>query len=119
MQFRTEREGFQPYLRDDKLVRPWAIPGVPGLEHRIGGLEKENISGNISYDAHNHELMCRIRAERVEKIADDAAADRSPRRRIAASCSSSAGAARTARSAPASNACARAATASATCSCAT
>ena len=71
VQFRTEREGFQPYLRDDKLARPWAIPGVPGLEHRIGGLEKENISGNISYDANNHELMCRIRAERVEKIADD------------------------------------------------
>jgi 2-oxoglutarate ferredoxin oxidoreductase subunit alpha len=71
VEFRTDREGFQPYLRDDKLVRPWAIPGVPGLEHRIGGLEKENITGNISYDAHNHELMCRIRAERVEKIADD------------------------------------------------
>jgi 2-oxoglutarate ferredoxin oxidoreductase subunit alpha len=68
--FRTEREGFKPYLRNDDLVRPWAIPGVPGLEHRIGGLEKENISGNISYDAQNHELMCRIRAERVEKIAD-------------------------------------------------
>jgi 2-oxoglutarate ferredoxin oxidoreductase subunit alpha len=53
------------------LARPWAIPGVPGLEHRIGGLEKQNITGNISYDAHNHELMCKLRAERVEKIADD------------------------------------------------
>jgi 2-oxoglutarate ferredoxin oxidoreductase subunit alpha len=70
VQFRTEREGFAPYLRNEHLARPWAIPGVPGLEHRIGGLEKENVSGNISYDAHNHELMCRIRAERVEKIAD-------------------------------------------------
>jgi len=71
VQFRTEKAGFEPYLRDDKLVRPWAIPGVPGLEHRVGGLEKANITGDISYDPDNHELMCRIRAERVEKIADD------------------------------------------------
>jgi 2-oxoglutarate ferredoxin oxidoreductase subunit alpha len=71
VEFRTEREGFAPYLRDEKLVRPWAIPGVPGLEHRIGGLEKQNITGNISYDADNHELMCKLRAERVSKIADD------------------------------------------------
>ncbi len=71
VKFRTEKEGFAPYLRDDKLVRPWAIPGVPGLEHRIGGLEKQNITGNISYDAANHALMSKIRAERVEKIADD------------------------------------------------
>lgn len=71
VKFRTEKEGFAPYLRDDKLVRPWAIPGVPGLEHRIGGLEKQNITGNISYDAKNHAEMSRIRAERVAKIADD------------------------------------------------
>jgi 2-oxoglutarate ferredoxin oxidoreductase subunit alpha len=69
--FRTDAKGFEPYSRDDKLVRPWAIPGVPGLEHRVGGLEKANITGDISYDPANHELMCRIRAERVEKIADD------------------------------------------------
>jgi 2-oxoglutarate ferredoxin oxidoreductase subunit alpha len=71
VEFRTEREGFAPYLRDARLVRPWAIPGVPGLEHRIGGIEKENITGNISYDPDNHELMCKLRAERVERIADD------------------------------------------------
>jgi 2-oxoglutarate ferredoxin oxidoreductase subunit alpha len=71
VKFRTEKEGFQPYMRDEKLVRPWAIPGVPGLEHRIGGLEKQNLTGNISYDAKNHSDMCRIRAERVAKIADD------------------------------------------------
>jgi len=71
VKFRTEKEGFAPYLRDENLVRPWAIPGVPGLEHRIGGLEKQNITGNISYDAKNHAEMSRIRAERVAKIADD------------------------------------------------
>jgi 2-oxoglutarate ferredoxin oxidoreductase subunit alpha len=71
VEFRTEREGFAPYLRDERLVRPWAIPGVPGLEHRIGGIEKQNITGNISYDPDNHELMCKLRAERVERIADD------------------------------------------------
>jgi 2-oxoglutarate ferredoxin oxidoreductase subunit alpha len=70
VKFRTEKEGFAPYMRDDKLVRPWAIPGVPGLEHRIGGLEKQNITGNISYDAANHQLMSEIRANRVKKIAD-------------------------------------------------
>jgi 2-oxoglutarate ferredoxin oxidoreductase subunit alpha len=69
--FRTDPEGFQPYLRDERLVRPWAIPGVPGLEHRIGGIEKQNITGNISYDPANHELMSKLRAERVERIADE------------------------------------------------
>jgi len=48
----------------------WAIPGTPGLEHRIGGLEKENITGNISYDPENHQLMVKIRQEKVDKIAD-------------------------------------------------
>ncbi|HEX2607450.1 MAG TPA: 2-oxoacid:acceptor oxidoreductase subunit alpha, partial [Flavisolibacter sp.] len=48
---------FQPYQRNEKLVRPWALPGTPGLEHRIGGLEKENITGNVSYDPENHQLM--------------------------------------------------------------
>lgn len=61
---------FQPYLRDEKLVRPWAKPGTPGLEHRIGGLEKQNITGNVSYDPENHQLMVKIRQEKVDKIAD-------------------------------------------------
>ena len=71
--FRTEQEGFAAYLRDERLARPWALPGTPGLEHRVGGLEKENLTGNISYDPDNHELMCKLRAERVERIADDLA----------------------------------------------
>jgi len=61
---------YQPYLRDENLVRPWAIPGTAGLEHRIGGLEKENITGNISYDPDNHQLMVKIRQEKVDKIAN-------------------------------------------------
>src|SRR5215207_2366249 len=60
---------FQPYQRDEKLVRPWALPGAAGLEHRIGGLEKENITGNVSYDPENHQLMVKIRQEKVDKIA--------------------------------------------------
>ena len=72
--FKTElghgEEKFQPYLRDAKLVRPWAIPGTPGLEHRIGGIEKQNITGNVSYDPDNHQLMVKIREEKIEKIAD-------------------------------------------------
>ncbi|HVA98095.1 MAG TPA: 2-oxoglutarate ferredoxin oxidoreductase subunit alpha, partial [Bacteroidia bacterium] len=63
-------EKFLPYKRDEKLVRAWAIPGTKGLEHRIGGLEKENETGNVSYEPENHELMVKIRAERIEKIAD-------------------------------------------------
>ncbi|MCE2741580.1 MAG: 2-oxoacid:acceptor oxidoreductase subunit alpha [Sphingobacteriales bacterium] len=63
-------EPFMPYLRDEKLSRPWAVPGTKGLEHRIGGLEKQNITGNISYDAANHELMTQIRQEKVDKVAD-------------------------------------------------
>ncbi|MCZ6680918.1 MAG: 2-oxoacid:acceptor oxidoreductase subunit alpha [Candidatus Poribacteria bacterium] len=70
--FRTDSEGFHPYLRDEKtLGRPWAVPGTPGLEHRIGGLEKENITGHVSYDPENHEGMIRLRAEKVARIADD------------------------------------------------
>ncbi|MFB3737650.1 MAG: 2-oxoacid:acceptor oxidoreductase subunit alpha [Candidatus Velamenicoccus archaeovorus] len=61
---------FLPYLRDENLVRPWAIPGTPGLRHRIGGLEKDEAS-NISYDPQNHERMTRLRAAKVEKVADD------------------------------------------------
>ena len=62
---------FLPYLRDEKLARPWAPPGTKGLEHRIGGLEKEEPSGDISYDPLNHAHMTRLRAERVARIADD------------------------------------------------
>src|ERR671928_141924 len=63
---------FQPYARDDEtLARPWAIPGTPGLEHRIGGLEKQDLTGNVSYDPDNHDLMTRLRAQKVAGIADD------------------------------------------------
>lgn len=61
---------FLPYQRDEKLVRPWAIPGTPGLEHRIGGLEKQDITGNVSYDNDNHEHMVKTREAKVERIAD-------------------------------------------------
>ncbi|MDF2186965.1 2-oxoacid:acceptor oxidoreductase subunit alpha [Paraflavitalea sp. CAU 1676] len=74
IKFKTDlghgEDKFQPYLRDEKLVRPWAIPGTAGLEHRIGGLEKQNITGNVSYDPDNHQLMVKIRQEKVEKIAE-------------------------------------------------
>ena len=70
--YETTADGFQPYMRDEKtLARPWAIPGTPGLEHRIGGLEKADISGNVSYDPENHEQMSLLRAEKVARIADD------------------------------------------------
>lgn len=73
VKFKTQlgdhEEKFQPYLRDEKLVRPWAVPGTAGLEHRIGGIEKQNITGNVSYDPDNHQLMVKIREEKVEKIA--------------------------------------------------
>lgn len=61
---------FMPYLRDDKLSRPWAVPGKPGFEHRIGGLSKENETGNVSYDPDNNELMIKIREQKIEKIGD-------------------------------------------------
>lgn len=61
---------FMPYRRDEKLVRPWAVPGTAGLEHRIGGLEKEDITGNVSYDAENHQHMVKTRQAKVDKIAD-------------------------------------------------
>jgi 2-oxoglutarate/2-oxoacid ferredoxin oxidoreductase subunit alpha len=62
---------FLPYERDERLSRPWAIPGTAGLEHRIGGLEKANITGNVSYDPVNHEKMCHLRAQKVANVADD------------------------------------------------
>jgi len=68
--FRTEREGFAPYLRDpETLARPWAIPGTPGLEHRIGGLEKQDGSGAVSYLPDNHQRMTDLRHAKVERIA--------------------------------------------------
>jgi 2-oxoglutarate ferredoxin oxidoreductase subunit alpha len=70
--FAKDKATFQPYARDEKtLSRPWAIPGTPGLEHRIGGLEKEHITGNINYSPENHDFMIRLRAEKIERIADD------------------------------------------------
>jgi 2-oxoglutarate ferredoxin oxidoreductase subunit alpha len=70
--FRTDPEGFFPYLRDPKtLARPWVKPGTPGLEHRIGGIEKQDITGNISYDPANHELMTLYRARKVAGVAQD------------------------------------------------
>jgi 2-oxoglutarate ferredoxin oxidoreductase subunit alpha len=62
---------FMPYERDERLARPWAIPGTPGLMHRLGGLEKQDGSGNVCYDPDNHEHMCRTRAKKVAIIADD------------------------------------------------
>jgi 2-oxoglutarate ferredoxin oxidoreductase subunit alpha len=69
--YATSPAGFQPYARDENLARPWAVPGTPGLRHRIGGLEKEDVTGNISYAPENHEHMTHLRAERVARIADD------------------------------------------------
>ena len=61
---------FQPYKRDEKLVRPWAIPGTAGLEHRVGGLEKEDVTGNISYEPENHQHMVKTRQAKVDMIAN-------------------------------------------------
>src|SRR5437773_2518858 len=72
VQFRTEKEGFFPYLRDAAtLSRPWVRPGTPGLEHRIGGIEKQDVTGNISYDPDNHDHMVRTRAEKVRRVAQE------------------------------------------------
>ncbi|MFN8628449.1 MAG: 2-oxoacid:acceptor oxidoreductase subunit alpha [Candidatus Binatia bacterium] len=69
VRFRTDPEGFFPYLRDEAtLARPWAVPGTPGLEHRIGGLEKENLSGNVCYAPLNHEEMVHLRARKVAGV---------------------------------------------------
>ncbi|HEY7465507.1 MAG TPA: 2-oxoacid:acceptor oxidoreductase subunit alpha, partial [Dehalococcoidia bacterium] len=70
--FATDPATFKAYERDpETLARPWAIPGTPGLEHRIGGLEKANITGNVNYEAENHDLMTHLRFEKIERIADD------------------------------------------------
>jgi 2-oxoglutarate ferredoxin oxidoreductase subunit alpha len=63
-------EKYKPYARDQKLARPWAVPGTAGLEHRIGGLEKQNITGNVNYEPENHQLMVKLRQEKVDKIAE-------------------------------------------------
>jgi 2-oxoglutarate/2-oxoacid ferredoxin oxidoreductase subunit alpha len=68
----NEDGSFLPYARDpETLARPWAVPGTPGLEHRIGGLEKQDVTGNVSYDPDNHDLMTRLRAQKVAGIAGD------------------------------------------------
>jgi len=70
--FATDPATFKPYARNpETLARPWAVPGTPDLEHRIGGLEKADITGNVSYDAANHDKMVRLRAAKIEKIVQD------------------------------------------------
>jgi 2-oxoglutarate ferredoxin oxidoreductase subunit alpha len=70
--FETNPEGFQPYRRNpETLARPWAIPGTVGLEHRVGGIEKQDVTGNVNYDPLNHEHMVRLRAEKVEGVVHD------------------------------------------------
>jgi 2-oxoglutarate ferredoxin oxidoreductase subunit alpha len=72
VKFETNPDGFMPYRRDPQtLARPWAIPGTPGLEHRVGGLEKQDVTGNVNYEPLNHEKMVRLRAAKVEAIAQD------------------------------------------------
>ncbi len=70
-EYYTDAENFQPYERDENLSRPWARPGTPGLEHRIGGLEKSHIYGNVSYDPDNHEFMVKMRDKKVKQIQQD------------------------------------------------
>jgi 2-oxoglutarate ferredoxin oxidoreductase subunit alpha len=69
--FWTDKENFAPYKRDENLSRPWVKPGTPGLEHRIGGLEKAHITGNVSYDPDNHDFMVRMRANKIKNIEND------------------------------------------------
>lgn len=72
VKFETDAADFRPYRRDPKtLARPWAVPGTPGLEHRIGGLEKQDVTGNVNYEPLNHEKMVRLRAEKVAAVVQD------------------------------------------------
>lgn len=72
LKFRTDPEGFHPFVRDEEtLARAWAVPGTPGLRHRIGGIEKDYNSGHISYDPQNHERMCHVRRDKIRGIAKD------------------------------------------------
>jgi 2-oxoglutarate ferredoxin oxidoreductase subunit alpha len=68
---RGDGDPFLPYQRDERLARPWALPGTPGLMHRIGGLEKQEVTGAVCYEAQNHQNMTRIRAQKVAGIAQD------------------------------------------------
>ena len=69
--FEQNGEDFQPYLRDpERLSRYWVTPGMAGLEHRIGGLEKEDVTGNVSYDPENHQKMINVRQEKVDRVAN-------------------------------------------------
>jgi 2-oxoglutarate ferredoxin oxidoreductase subunit alpha len=69
---RTNPDGYQVYARNpDTLARDWVLPGTPGMQHRVGGLEKDFYTGNVSYDPQNHERMIKVRAEKVERIAND------------------------------------------------
>jgi len=70
--YRTDPDGWAPYLRNEiTLARDWAIPGTPGMEHRIGGIEKSHIYGSVNYDPENHEFMCRVRAAKIQRIAQE------------------------------------------------
>ena len=70
--FATDPTNFMPYARDEAtLARPWALPGTPGLEHRIGGIEKQHITGNVNYDPENHHLMVKLRQEKVDRAVAD------------------------------------------------
>jgi 2-oxoglutarate/2-oxoacid ferredoxin oxidoreductase subunit alpha len=72
VKFRTDPSGFMPYSRHpETLARPWAVPGTPGLEHRIGGLEKQDVTGNVNYEPLNHERMVRLRAAKIDAIVKD------------------------------------------------
>ncbi len=72
VKFETNPTGFRPYRRNPQtLARPWAVPGTPGLEHRIGGLEKQDVTGNVNYEPLNHEKMVRLRAEKVAAVVQD------------------------------------------------
>ena len=71
VKFQTDAEGYFPYTRDENLSRPWAIPGTPGLEHRIGGLEKSDIYGTVNYDPDNHHKMIKLRESKIKNIAND------------------------------------------------
>src|SRR5208282_756428 len=65
----TDPKDFAPYKRDPTtLARPWVLPGTPGIEHRLGGLEKQDVTGNVSYDPENHDFMVRMRAQKIEGI---------------------------------------------------
>ncbi len=71
VKFATDPQGFAPYSRDENLSRPWVKPGTPGLEHRIGGLEKANITGNVNYDPSNHDAMVKLRDQKIKNVVND------------------------------------------------